>query len=178
MDDARQIRNLALIGFMGTGKSSCGQMVAGQLNFRFLDTDSLIEERAGKPITAIFAAGGETAFREWERQIVDELDTVSETVISTGGGLAAHDANLQRLKKHSLVACLWAGPEAIWQRVRHQNHRPLLNGPAPLEAIAKLLGERESFYRQADVLINTEMRSLKDVAQQLCYHLRQVGGGE
>lgn len=163
---------------MGTGKSSSGQIVAGLLNFRFLDTDSMIEERAGKPITAIFAEGGEAAFREWERQIVDELSAVSETVISTGGGLAANGANLESLKKHALVACLWAGPEAIWQRVRHQTHRPLLNGAAPQEDIAKLLKERESHYRKADVLINTEMRSLKDVAQQLCYHFKQAGGGE
>lgn len=178
MTDARQIQNLALIGFMGTGKSSSGQIVAGQLNFRFLDTDALIEERAGKPIAEIFADDGEAAFREWEKRVVAELALVSETVISTGGGLAANDEHLESLKTHSLVVCLWAGSEAIWQRVRHQAHRPLLNGPNPREDIAKLLSEREPYYRKADVLINTEMRSLKDVAQQLYYHFEQARGGE
>lgn len=178
MSDIRQIQNLALIGFMGTGKSSSGQIVAGQLNFRFVDTDALIEERAGKPITSIFADDGEEAFREWEGRVVAELATVSETVISTGGGLAANDEHLESLKSHALVICLWAGPEAIWQRVRHQAHRPLLHGENPQEDIAKLLSEREPYYRKADVLINTEMRSLKDVAQQLNYHFQQVRGGE
>lgn len=178
MDDARQIQNLALIGFMGTGKSSSGQIVAGHLNFRFLDTDALIEERAGKPIAEIFADDGEAVFREWESRVVAELALVSETVISTGGGLAANDEHLGSLKTHSLVVCLWAGPDAIWQRVRHQAHRPLLNGANPKEDIAKLLKEREPYYRKADVLINTEMRSLKDVAQQLTYHFEQARGGE
>ena len=178
MGDARRIRNLALIGFMGSGKSSTGQILAGQLNFHFLDTDALIEERAGKSISDIFADDGEAAFREWEGKVVDELETLSESVISTGGGLAANDANLASLKTHSLVVCLWAGPEAIWQRVRHQTHRPLLAGPSPQEDITKLLAEREPFYRKADILINTEMRSLKDVAQQAFYHFQQARDGE
>ncbi len=159
---------------MGTGKSSTGQILAGQLKFRFLDTDAMIEERAGKPITDIFAQDGEAAFRELEREIVAELETLSETVISTGAGLAANDANLASLRSHALVACLWAGPDTIWQRVRHQTHRPLLHGPDALEKIRELLKERESHYRQADVLINTEMRSVKDVAQQLMYHFQQA----
>ena len=177
MGDARRILNLTLIGFMGSGKSSTGQILAGQLNFHFLDTDAMIEERAGKPITDIFADDGEAAFRAWESQVVGELETSTESVISTGGGLAANDSNLASLKTHSLVVCLWAGAEAIWQRVRRQSHRPLLAGPAPRENIAKLLKEREPFYRKADVLINTEMRSLRDVAQQAHYHFQQARDG-
>jgi len=73
------------------------------------------------------------------------------------------------LKRHSLVVCLWASPEKIWERVRGQTHRPLLNEPDPLEKIRRLLADREPYYRQADVLLNTEMRSLKDVAQQVIH---------
>lgn len=165
----RQIQNIALIGFMGTGKSSVGQLVAAQLHFTFLDTDHVIEARAGKSISEIFAQQGEPAFRELENKIVGELVTRKRTVISTGGGLPANPDNLASLKTHSLVVCLWASPEKILERVRTQTHRPLLNEADPLAKIRSLLEERGPYYRQADVLLNTELRSLKDVAQQVIH---------
>jgi len=169
----RHIQNIALIGFMGTGKSSVGQLVAQQLHFTFLDTDHVIEARTNKSISEIFAQDGEPAFRELERKIVAELALRKKTVISTGGGLPVNPDNLASLKSHSLIVCLWASAEKIWDRVHNQSHRPLLNEPDPLAKIKKLLEQREPFYRQADVLLNTEMRALKDVAQQVIhqYHL-------
>ena len=84
--------------------------------------------------------------------------------------LAAQPDNLASLKEHSLVVCLWASPDVIWERVRHQTHRPLLNDPDPLGQIRALLAAREPFYRQADVLVNTEMRSVKEVAHHVLHH--------
>jgi shikimate kinase len=165
----RQIQNIALIGFMGTGKSSVGQLVAAQLHFTFLDTDHVIEARTGKTISEIFTQEGEPAFRALEKKIVGELVGRKKTIISTGGGLPANPDNLVSLKTHSLVVCLWASPEKIWERVRSQTHRPLLNEPDPLAKIRSLLAEREPCYRQADVLLNTELRALKDVAQQVIH---------
>jgi shikimate kinase len=170
----RQIHNIALVGFMGTGKSSVGQLVAGQLHFTFLDTDHVIESRAGKNISDIFAQDGEPVFRALEKKIVDELVTRKKTVISTGGGLPANPDNFASLKTHSMIVCLWASPEKIWERVRSQTHRPLLNEPDPLAKIRRLLAEREPYYRQADVLLNTEMRALKDVAQQVIHHYHEA----
>jgi shikimate kinase len=172
----RQIQNIALIGFMGTGKSSVGQLVAAQLHFTFLDTDHVIEARAGKTVSEIFAQQGEPAFRELEKKIVAEIVTRKKTVISTGGGLPANPENLASLKTHSLVVCLWASPEKIWERVRSQSHRPLLHEPDPLAKIRQLLAEREPYYRQADVLLNTEVRSLKDVAQQVIHQFHVAHG--
>jgi len=174
--DTRAIHNLALIGFMGTGKSSVGRLVADVLHFTFLDTDNVIEARAGKTISEIFEQQGEAAFREWERRITEELTRRKKTVIATGGGLPASDANLASLKTHSLVVCLWAGPERIWERVRGLTLRPLLNGPDPLAKIRDLLAVREPYYRQADVLVNTELRSVRQVAQQVIhqYHMAQA----
>src|SRR5260221_221474 len=105
---ARKIQNLALIGFMGTGKSSVGRLVADTLHFTFLDTDHVIESRVGKPITDIFAQEGEAVFRDLERRVVEELTRRSRTVIATGGGLPAQEHNLESLKSHALVVCLWA----------------------------------------------------------------------
>jgi shikimate kinase len=176
MTAQRSIRNLALIGFMGAGKSAVGRQVAGVLHFTFLDTDKVIEARAAKPVSDIFAQDGEPAFREWERRVVEELTLRAKTVIATGGGLPVNTANLASLKTHALVVCLWASPETIYERVRGHNHRPLLNGPEPLTRIHELLATREPFYRQADVLLNTEMRSVKEVAAHVIheFHIAQA----
>lgn len=176
MQPGRHIVNLALIGFMGTGKSSVGRMVADQLRFEFLDTDDLIETRAGKKISDIFAQNGEATFRELECQFVEELASRKHTVISTGGGLPVNPANLSSLKQHALVVCLWSSPEKIFERVREQSHRPLLHDPDPMNKIRSLLAAREPFYKQADVLINSEFRSIREVAQQVILQFRMASG--
>ncbi len=175
MTGNRSIHNLALIGFMGTGKSCVGRLAAELMHFTFLDTDHVIEARTGKRITEIFAQEGEPAFRHLERRLVEELTRRHRTVIATGGGLPADEANMASLKTHALVVCLWASPEAILERVRGHEHRPLLNEPDPLAKIRALLAAREPCYRQADVLVNTEMRSLREVAQHVVhqFHMAQ-----
>ena len=177
MSDTRRIENLALIGFMGTGKSSVGRLIAEQLHFTFLDTDELIVAQVGRPITDIFAQQGEPAFRALEHQVVEQLAGRTQTVIATGGGVPVNPANLASLKTHALVVCLWASPEKIWEHVRGQSHRPLLHDPNPLARIRELLAQREPFYRQADVLVNTEMRSVREVAQQIVHQFRAAHAG-
>ena len=169
MTVTRPIRNLALIGFMGTGKSCAGRLAAETMHYTFLDTDHVIEARAGKSINDIFQQDGEPAFRDWERRIVEELTRRNRTVIATGGGLPIGEGNLASLKTHALVVCLWASPETIWERVRAHAHRPLLNEGDPIAKIRELLAVREPHYRQADVLVNTERRSLREVAQQVLH---------
>ena len=177
MQRARHIRNIALIGFMGVGKTTVGHALAETLGFEFLDTDAVIETRCGKTITDIFAHEGEATFRELEKKLVAEFATREKLIISCGGGLAANQANLDALKIFSLVVCLWASPEKILTRVRHQAHRPLLHDPDPLAKIKSLLAAREPFYRQADVMVNTELRSIKAVAQQVAHQFRLDHGG-
>jgi shikimate kinase len=109
---------------------------------------------------------------------VGELALRKRTVIATGGGLPAMEGNLASLKTHALVVCLWASPEKIWERVRGQSHRPLLRDADPPAKIRKLLAEREPWYRQADVLLNTEMRSVREVAQQVMHQLHMARAGQ
>lgn len=163
---------------MGTGKTSVGHAVARLLHFQVLDTDELIERKAQKKITEIFREEGEARFRELERQVVAGLPECRRVVIATGGGLAANSDNLASLQRHALVVCLWATPEVIWERVRHQCHRPLLQDPDPLRKIHHLLAERAPFYRQADVLVNTELRSVREVAQQVVHQFRLIREGQ
>jgi len=178
VNDTRHLVNLALIGFMGTGKSSAGRLVAEQLHFDYLDTDELIQSRTGRTITEIFDADGEAAFRKLEQQLVGELAARKRTVIATGGGLPADPVNLASLKTHALVVCLWASPDKIWERVRNQTHRPLLRDPGSQSKIRELLAAREPFYRQADVLINTDLRSAREVAQQILYQFKFAQSGQ
>ena len=174
MSNDRDIRNLALIGFMGTGKSTVGRLVADHLQFELLDTDALIEARVGKTITDIFRDSGEAAFRDLERATVGELATRSKLVIATGGGLPVFFDNLAVLKTYALTVCLWASAETIYERVREHTHRPLLHDPDPLCKIRTLLAKREPFYRQADVLINTEQRSIREVATQVLHQFHSA----
>jgi shikimate kinase len=172
MHSGRRIVNLALVGFMGTGKTSVGRLVAEQLRFDFVDTDEMIQTRAGQTITDIFNTAGEPAFRALEGKIVEELAAREQLVIATGGGLPVNPNNLASLKTHALVVCLWASPDKIWERVKSQTHRPLLQNADPKGKIRELLAAREPFYRQADVLLNTELRPIREVAQQVVHQFR------
>ena len=178
MQNGRHLASLALIGFMGTGKTSVGRHVAEYLGFDFLDTDELIQARTGRSITDIFAKDGEAAFRELECQVVQELSAREKTVIATGGGLPTHAENLAALKVFALVVCLWASPEKIWDRVRNQSHRPLLHDADPQKNIRELLATRAPFYNQADVLINTDLRSVREAAQQIALQFKLATRGK
>jgi shikimate kinase len=173
----RKLVNIALIGFMGTGKTSVGRLAAEQLHFDYLDTDELIQTQTGRTITDIFNRDGEPAFRALEQKVVEQLAARVRTVISTGGGLPVHPGNLASLRQHALVVSLWSAPDKIWERVRHQNHRPLLLGENPQAKIRELLAAREPFYKQADVLLNTDLRSVREVAQQVIHQFRLETAG-
>lgn len=172
MHNGRQIVNLALIGFMGTGKTSVARLAAEQLHFTYLDTDELIQTHTGRSIADIFKTDGEPAFRELERKLVQDLVGTTKTVIATGGGLPLDPQNLASLKTHSLVICLWASPERIWERVKSQTHRPLLEEADPQKKIRELLAVRETFYKRADILMNTEIRTVREMAHQVVHQFR------
>lgn len=159
-----RLQNLALIGFMGTGKSVIGRKLSQRLGYSFVDTDQRIESDAGMPITQIFETQGEPAFRSMESKLVGELQEIHSTVIATGGGLVTHGDNLARLKEYAVVVCLCASPDEIWKRVRRNQRRPLLQRPDAREFIAQRLQERLPFYRKADLLVTTEGRSANVVA--------------
>ena len=177
MHSGRHLVNIALIGFMGTGKTTVGRLVAEQLRFVYEDTDELIQAGTGRTIADIFAKEGEPAFRALEQKVVKELASRTRTVIATGGGLPVNPDNLTSLKTHSLVVCLWSSPEKIWERVRHQSHRPLLHDANPQAKIRELLAARERFYKQADVLLNTDLRSLREVTRQVAHQFQLESAG-
>jgi shikimate kinase len=162
---------------MGTGKSAVGRIVADALQFEFVDTDALIEAQSGRSIADIFADAGEPVFRQLEEQVVGQLASREKLVIATGGGLIMNPNNLTNLQSHALVVCLWASAETIWERVRSQTHRPLLQTANPLVKIKELLDQRGPTYRKADVLIHTGLRSPREVALQVIHQFNLARKG-
>jgi len=170
----RTYQNIALVGFMGSGKSTVGGLVAQMLHFDFVDTDEMIEKIALKKISDIFEREGEARFRQYEQELALSLEKLERTVISTGGGFITNPGVLEGLKKHALVVCLWASPHVLLRRVSRQSHRPLLREANPLEKIQELLEKRREHYRQADVLLNSDQRSPREVALHVVQQYRLV----
>jgi shikimate kinase len=150
---------------MGVGKSTIGRHLSELLGFTFIDTDERIETQEKCSISEIFTHQGESAFRHMEQNLVREMKDWSQCIISTGGGLVTYEDNMDCLKQSAFVVCLWASPATIYERVRRQSHRPLLQTPNPLETITHLLEERKHAYQSADLMINTEVRPMRQMAQ-------------
>ncbi len=156
-------KNIILTGFMGVGKTSVGTRLARDLGFTFVDTDELIESDQKMTITAIFARLGEPYFRAVETKIIRQVMEGEHQVVSTGGGAVIRDENREAFKKSGLVVCLTAHPDVIYERIRHETHRPLLQTPDPPAKIKELLESRAPYYAQADMTIDTSEQSVEDV---------------
>jgi 3-dehydroquinate synthase len=163
---------IVLSGFMGTGKTSVGIELARLLGYRFVDTDDVIEEREGMPISLIFKKKGEPYFRSVERAVVRDVSAESRIVIATGGGVIKDHENVRNLRNRGVLVWLRAEPEIILKRVMLEGgKRPLLDVEEPLEEIKRLLGERLSLYEQADLAIDTDYITPRETAQELISRL-------
>ena len=160
-------KNIILTGFMGVGKTSVGTRLAKDLGYAFVDTDTLIEADQKITIAEIFATFGEPRFRDVEARIILQVLEDEGQVISTGGGAVIRDENRAAFKKAGLVVCLTARPEVIFERIKHETHRPLLQTPDPLSKIRELLAGREKFYHQADLIIDTSEKSVDDAVREI-----------
>lgn len=160
-------RNIILTGFMGVGKTSVGTRLAKDLGYVFVDTDGLIEADQKTPITEIFSTFGEPYFRDVEARIISQALEGEGQVISTGGGAVIRDENREAFRKAGLTICLTARPEVIYDRIRHETHRPLLQTPDPLAKIKELLSGRDKYYKQADIIVDTSDKSVDDVLNEI-----------
>jgi shikimate kinase len=171
---------LIITGFMATGKSAVGSVVARRLGWEFADVDTLIVARAGKPIVQIFADHGEAHFRRLEREVVDFLTCDRRLcplchgphpeVISTGGGVLVDESNCAALKRVGVIVCLTARPDVIAARVeRSKTKRPKLTegGKPTLERVKELMRERADAYARADVQVDSSGVSVEQLADQV-----------
>jgi len=166
-----EAENIVLTGFMGTGKSTVGQLLADELHFEWIDTDALIESRYGS-IAEMFAANGEEAFRDIESAVAAELAASSGLVISSGGRMMLDPANAALFRDRARVFCLTATAAEVLRRVAAQggSPRPLLAGDHPADRIAALLEERAFAYGQFEQ-IATDGMSPEEVVHELLRRL-------
>jgi len=167
--------NVALIGFMGAGKTVVGEALAKKLNKEFVELDSLIERKAGKSITEIFQQNGEIAFRALEIEVTKEVAKGKNLVIACGGGLVLNKINIDRLRNESIIVYLTASPRVILKRILNNGEeRPLLKTPNKALEIQELLKFRKPFYeRAADIKINTSKLDIDSVTEQIISKLKQ-----
>ncbi len=157
--------NVVLTGFMGTGKSSVGRILARRLGLEFIDTDELIEKKAGISIKEIFETKGEPAFRRLEKDVIKEITSTRKgVVLATGGGAVVDEENRERLKSWGTLVCLVATVDAIVERTGSGDERPLLNEKDRRSAIEELLKKRESAYRDSHLMVDTTGRTKEEVA--------------
>ena len=167
--------NIALIGFMGTGKTAVGRVLAEKLGKRFIELDWLIEQKAGKSIPEIFEQDGEIAFREREIEATKEVSKSKNSVIACGGGIVLNKINIDRLSESSRIVYLTASPRAILNRVStEEGQRPLLEVENPILIIRELLRFRKPFYERAsDITINTSKLSIESITDQIINRLKE-----
>ncbi|MGC2423290.1 MAG: shikimate kinase [Nitrospirota bacterium] len=161
------MRNITLVGFMGTGKTTVGRILAKKLGYRFIDVDEEIEREQGVSITHIFSKMGEPYFRQLERGLIKTLSLREGLIISAGGGAVVDENNVEAMKQGGALVCLTARPDEIMKRVGNSSNRPLLQVPDPMAKIMELMGKREPFYSKADFMVDTTTMTPEEVAGEV-----------
>ncbi len=169
-------KHIVLIGLPGAGKSTVGRMVAERLNTGYVDIDTILNRKEGKPIAMIFAEKGEPAFRDMERKEVDAALSNEPAVIVPGGGWAAQPGNLDAAKSRGFFVYLKARAEVAAGRAEPSGTRPVLMDDDPLARMRELLKERDPFYAKADATVQTEAKSVENVAAEIV-KLAQMSAG-
>jgi shikimate kinase len=146
-------RSVVLVGMMGAGKSTIGRRLAARLQLPFVDADTEIETAAAMPIPDIFETHGEPHFRDGEARVIARLLDAGASVIATGGGAVMRDETRERIGRQAVSIWLKADVDVIMRRVKRRADRPLLKTADPAGTVSRLIGEREPFYQQADLMI-------------------------
>ena len=169
--------NIILIGFMGSGKSTVGRMLAKRLRFQFIDTDRLLEERCRMTIKDMFAKHGETVFRERETATLESLHGVRRHILATGGGIVTQPRNAPILRSLGWVVQLSADPDELYARVAKSTDRPLLQTENPRERVHQMLAERQPMYDAAsDFTVNSTGLARERVVDRIVSEAQKVFG--
>ncbi|HIJ81492.1 MAG TPA: shikimate kinase [Desulfuromonadales bacterium] len=167
-------RPVILTGFMGSGKSSVGRLLATQLAYRFIDLDEEIITSQGCSINEIFAREGEASFRATEAGMLEKLlsEECDDIILATGGGAVIADSNRSLMRRLGTVVNLKASLEQVLTRLQGCEDRPLMAGDYAAERAERLMNDREQFYADADIRIDTNGKSVEDVADEILSHLK------
>ena len=161
------MRNIYLVGFMGTGKTAVGKELARIKKWQFMDLDDLIELREKRTITDIFTQEGEPYFRRIEKRALKEVAKEKKFVVACGGGIVIDKDNISIMKETGMIICLTASAQVILKRTSAYAHRPLLNVFEPKKQIELLLEIRAPYYALADKTIDTSKLSIKEAVDKI-----------
>lgn len=165
-------KNIVLCGFMGSGKTTVGKILARKLNRQFVDMDCEIERIAQMTIPEIFEKFGEARFRKIESDVCKQLGSRQDLVIATGGGALLKPENQSALSKNGIIIYLYVSAKTVISRLKHDSSRPLLNQPNKEEAIHNLLQQRLPIYQSAADLIINAGGDAEDVADKIISNLK------
>lgn len=162
--------NIVLIGFMGCGKTTMGTKLSYRLRRTMEDTDKLIEKRQGKSVSDIFAQNGEGYFRDLETMLLEELTkSFHGKILSVGGGTPVRQKNRELLKKIGMVVYLRIQPETVYNRLKGDTTRPLLQTEDPMKRIIDLMGQRSALYEEAaDLIIDVDEKESEQILRIIC----------
>lgn len=161
-------KNIFLIGFMGSGKSTIARMLAKETGKELIEMDETIEAESGCAINQIFEEHGEAYFRDLESHLVGRIAGRGGAVVSCGGGVVLREENVLNMRKNGKIIYLCATPETIFKRVCHSTNRPLLNGNMNVEYIGELMRKRLPIYEKAaDVVIDVNNKEKSDVVREI-----------
>lgn len=167
--------NIVLIGFMGAGKSTVSDYLSTMFAMDVIEMDQLISKREGMSISDIFAVHGEEYFRNLETNLLIEMQSRQNVIISCGGGVAMRERNVEEMKKNGRVVLLSALPETILERVKDSDERPLLNGHKNVEYIENLMeARRERYEAAADIVVHTDNKSVLEICEDLIQKLLEM----
>lgn len=167
--------NIVLVGFMGTGKTTVGKLLAKRRGIKYICTDEVIEDKERRSINDIFKKNGEAYFRSVEKEVVKKVSDLNNFVIDAGGGAVLDEENMQNLRRNGKIVCLSADSATILERTKRYHHRPLLNVHDPRKKIEELLTQRAPFYAQADLIIETTGRTAEEVVERIEQGINEAG---
>jgi shikimate kinase len=171
------MRNIILVGFMGSGKTTIAMKLSHRLKMAYVSTDNLIEKKEKATINEIFTKKGEEYFRDVESGIIREVCAMDNSVIDTGGGVVLKDENWLNMKECGITICLTADEDTIMSRTKKYKHRPLLNVGDPKQKIRSLLAKRTPFYAKADYCIDTGSLTVNQVVDKIVKIAEDKGQG-
>ena len=167
--------NIVLIGFMGAGKTTVSDYLSTMFAMEIVEMDQVIADRDEMSIPDIFATYGEEYFRNLETNLLIEMQSRKNTVISCGGGAALRERNVAEMKKNGRVVLLTASPETIYERVKDSDDRPVLNGRKNVEGISELMEQRrEKYEAAADIVINTDNKNVLQICEELVQRVTEM----
>lgn len=167
------MKNIYLVGFMGSGKSTVGKLLANKLSLTFIDVDKLIEKKENRSIREIFEKDGEQYFRNLEKIEINNLSKNNGYVVSTGGGLGADLDNMKVMKETGNVVWLDVSLNTILERCKNDENRPLLK--LPLNDLRKLYEDRKKVYRLANIRINADKKTPNETVEEI---INKLGVGK